>query len=225
MPVRFFRKTLLFNFIDALSIQDTIPHNVYQPYISQIMATTATFPSLPVELLLQISEQLSYGSHIALSFTCRELYVKVCATFQPSTSLTHGKAYTMDDLLEIESWPEYNPRDKIILPITVYPHRSLINFLACRICLKIRRAAKFPSFFKFSYLRGYSSYSLWPRSRQVCVPCAIANGVYGHKTESYSEEYKVYTRVCSGCNLYSEHLHSVPGKWICDACQKALEER
>lgn len=77
-----------------------MPH-IHQPHISQTMATTATLPSLPVELLHQISQQLSYSSHIALSFTCRELYTKVDTRRRPPYSSVNGKAYNMEDLLEI----------------------------------------------------------------------------------------------------------------------------
>lgn len=68
------------------------------------MATTASLPTLPVELLHQISQQLSYGSHIALSFTCRELYAKLETRGLLSTSSTQAMAYTMIDLFEIEQW-------------------------------------------------------------------------------------------------------------------------
>ncbi|KFY01339.1 hypothetical protein V490_00960 [Pseudogymnoascus sp. VKM F-3557] len=103
------------------------------------MATTATLPALPVELLHQISQQLSYGSHIALSFTCRELYAKLDTRRRLSASSTQGKAYTMADLLEIEIWPEYSPaiRDQPLNEL--YP----VDFLACCTCLRICSATKF----------------------------------------------------------------------------------
>jgi hypothetical protein len=63
------------------------------------MATKATLRNLPVELLHLISEQSSYGSHIALSFTCRELYIKLDTRHRLPASSVHGKAYNMEDLL------------------------------------------------------------------------------------------------------------------------------
>lgn len=105
------------------------------------MATKATLSSLPVELFHQISEQLSYSSHIALSFTCRELYMKLDTRRRLPTSSAQDKAYTMEDLLEIEEWSEHNP-----------PHPEfnlcLVKFMACKICLKLRSRTKFCTMFK-----------------------------------------------------------------------------
>lgn len=114
------------------------------------MASPATLFSLPVELLHQISNQLSYSSHIALSFTCRELYFKLDTRRLPASS-TQGKAYTMEDLLEMEEWPEQNPPRPTF---NVY----LVNFMACRICLKLRSRTKFCTYFhKYFYPRRNAS--------------------------------------------------------------------
>lgn len=185
------------------------------------MATPATLPSLPVELLHQISKQLSYGSHIALSFTCRKLYIKLDTRRRLSASSTQGKTYNMTDLLEIEGWPEYNPRHNNLLHF-IEPHvNCLIDFLACRICLKIRSAAKFPAPFRHCYGKRYGL-GQWQRSMQVCIPCAVANHVYGHAGESYNAWDMLYVRECCGCHSFSEHQDSFAGEWICGWCRRVL---
>lgn len=188
------------------------------------MATPATLPSLPVELLHQILKHLSYGSHIALSFTCRELYIKLDTRRRLSASSTQGKAYTMDDLLEIEGWPEYNP-----------PHPtfdvSLMNFMPCRICLNLCRRAKFcTSFQKYYYTRqndpGYfETHVRKCRLGRVCLPCAFANGIYDHMEEDgwYMTEEGVYWHLCNRCNKLSQDLDIILGKYVCESCQDPME--
>ena len=56
-------------------------------------------PGLPSELIDQISNNMSYGSRLALKLSCRELLRK---TDLPT------KRYSIADLLEIGKWPEYN---------------------------------------------------------------------------------------------------------------------
>lgn len=70
------------------------------------MATTTTLLSLPLELLHQITSDLSYGSHLALSFTCRGLYARLDPN-QRAKLPKRKRVYNMEDLLEIELWPEF----------------------------------------------------------------------------------------------------------------------
>ena len=68
-------------------------------------------PDLPAELLAKVKTNLSYGSRVALRFTCRTLYHKVDDPNQ-HTNGTYSDAstrvgstvrnYDMRDLLEIE---------------------------------------------------------------------------------------------------------------------------
>lgn len=160
------------------------------------MAATANLPSLPVELLYQISEQLSYGSHIALSFTCRELYIKLDTRRRLPPAMVRGKAYTMNDLLEIEAWPEHNPQYTALLPSTVCPVDSVIDFLACRVCLKIRRTVKFPDHFGY-YDQPYSV-SQWERSVRICRSCATCKG---RERNGITEHLEAFSRepICGWC--------------------------
>jgi len=73
--------------------------------------TTTPLAGLPTEIVREISSYLSYGSHLALLLTCRELHAKLEDLNQPSNPLPSGandKVYSMADLLEIERWPDYN---------------------------------------------------------------------------------------------------------------------
>lgn len=143
------------------------------------MATTATLLTLPVELLHQISRQLSYGSHIALSFTCRELYTKLDTRRRLSTSSAQGEAYTMADLLEIEMWPEYSPAVPDQPLNELYP----VDFLACCTCLRIRSAIKFCCPYRLNGTiskdsKDYDPYVTRSRLNQSCVPCTNASNLY-----------------------------------------------
>ncbi|KFZ00499.1 hypothetical protein V498_00024 [Pseudogymnoascus sp. VKM F-4517 (FW-2822)] len=65
---------------------------------------SASLLTVPLEIIYQITDKLSYASQFALSLTCRELYYKVDAPRQPYTPPGENKKpYIMDDLLEIEN--------------------------------------------------------------------------------------------------------------------------
>lgn len=195
------------------------------------MATSSTLPSLPVELLYKISEQLSYGSHIALSFVCQELYAKLNTRHRLSASSPQGKAYTMDDLLEIENWPEYNPRQPIPGPYLFQPY--LFQHIACRICLKLLRRNKFS--------RRFEKYSLHEqmiledskvmvkkrRQGQVCISCTIANKLpeYTAPDEFYINEGAVNLglRLCGRCEKYFPRLLLIKDNCICRCCGDIIE--
>ncbi|KFY64391.1 hypothetical protein V496_03282 [Pseudogymnoascus sp. VKM F-4515 (FW-2607)] len=103
------------------------------------MATTTTLLSLPLELLYQITDDLSYGTHLALSFTCRELYARLDPN-QKAKSPKLERVYDIEGLLEIELWPEFasshpEPLEKR------KPDKD--DFFACCLCLRIRSGWNF----------------------------------------------------------------------------------
>jgi hypothetical protein len=180
------------------------------------MATTATLPTLPVELLHQISHQLSYGSHIALSFTCRELYFKLDARRRLSASSTKAKAYTMADLLEIEQWPEYSPwQHNVESQLS-----SLTQFLSCKLCLRIRRGVWFSHPDKLYY--GLNREDVMNQKLdRCCAVCVSFRYLNRGETQPFSLDYQA----CRGCGdvdgeheRYSQRLF---GEYFCKRCLNA----
>jgi hypothetical protein len=75
------------------------------------MITIMTLQDLPLEILHDISNYISYGSRLALKLSCCSLFAKIDAVNpRACTNLTTSptKSYNMADLLEIEQWLEYN---------------------------------------------------------------------------------------------------------------------
>lgn len=95
------------------------------------------------------------------------------------TSSAQDKAYTMEDLLEIEEWPEHN---------ALHPDFNfcLVKFMACKICLKLRSRTKFCTMFKAYFyarrnaLEGSGENVMKCRLKQVCLSCAAATGIYDY---------------------------------------------
>ncbi|OBT73620.1 hypothetical protein VF21_07333 [Pseudogymnoascus sp. 05NY08] len=131
----------------------------------------------------------------------------------------------MDELLEIEEWPEHNP-----------PHPDfnlcLVKFMACKICLKLRSRTKFCTIFKAYFCsrrnaqEGSEKGVMKWRQQQVCLPCAAATGIYDY-TETdgwYMTEDEVYWHMCYKCNRFSKDLQIISEEWVCESCQDTLEE-
>ncbi|KFZ04027.1 hypothetical protein V501_09259, partial [Pseudogymnoascus sp. VKM F-4519 (FW-2642)] len=103
-----------------------------------------TLQDLPPEILHDISNYISYGSRLALKFSCRALFAKIddvnphACTDQTTSP---NKSYSMADLLEIEQWPEYNGAK--FMPAEARQPMGQRDFFACHICLKILSAHKF----------------------------------------------------------------------------------
>lgn len=99
---------------------------------------SASLLTVPLEIIYQITDKLSYASQFALSLTCRELYYKVDAPRQPYTPPGENKKpYIMDDLLEIENWPE------LYTSPTNSPLWAMDDLFACHICLHFRSGDEF----------------------------------------------------------------------------------
>lgn len=134
-----------------------------------------SLPGLPAEVLFQITNHLSYGSHLALFLTCRSLHAKLEDPNQPTASaIPHGDIYikyTMEDLLEIERWPDL-ASFACTHPVTSEEQ----DFFACRFCLKIRPASKF-SHATIQGLRGQvKSGIVYKKAKQLCIECRIKLG-------------------------------------------------
>lgn len=184
------------------------------------MAPT-TLLNFPVELFYKISEGLSYASHIALSFTCQELYAKLNIRCRLSASSPQGKAYTMNDLLKIEEWPEYNPLHSL-------PELHPAEYLACRICLKLLPRDKFSRLFR----RGCYSRQNTPvkskemlmklRRGQVCISCTLANRLPGYEgpAEFFTNGLAVYLGLnpCGRCEEFFPNMLLIKSSSICQCC-------
>ena len=150
-----------------------------------IVMTTSSLPSLPVELLLEIQFNLSYGSCLALQSTCRELYHKiddpgrrtnVAQTSHTNFDKATENGYDMRDLLEIEMWPEYNStRDG---PAETRQPIPGVDFFACYLCRKIRCASKFSNAMMKGKRGKLGNGSVAEKSGRFCISCGIRVGIY-----------------------------------------------
>ena len=150
-----------------------------------IAMTASLLPSLPVELLLEIQANLSYGSRIALLSTCRELYHKIhdpgrrtngAQTSHTNLAKTIEKGYGMRDLLEIEMWPEYHSaRDR---PAESRQPIPSVDFFACYLCRKIRCASKFSNAMMKGKRGKLGNGSVAEKSGRFCISCGIRVGIY-----------------------------------------------
>ncbi|KFY26928.1 hypothetical protein V493_03790 [Pseudogymnoascus sp. VKM F-4281 (FW-2241)] len=106
------------------------------------MATTTILLNFPPEILHHIASYLSYGSRLALSYTCRELYSKLDnPNLRPRVSSGSGKRlkpYSAEDLLEIELWPEFTSPLKFVMWPAPYN-----QYYACCFCLTMLPAYDF----------------------------------------------------------------------------------
>lgn len=130
----------------------------------------------------------------------------------------------MEDLLEMEEWPEHNP-----------PHPTfnvhLVNFMACRFCLKLRSRSKFCTYFqKYFYPRQnaseYHAEDIMKfKLRQACLRCSFANGIFDvlEKNGWFMTEGGVYWRFCDRCDEFSQELSSFSEELVCGSCKDALE--
>lgn len=147
--------------------------------------TTSLLPSLPVELLLEIQANLSYGSRVALRSTCRELYHKIddpgrrtngAPTRHTNLAKATERGYGMRDLLEIEMWPEYNSAR--YRPAESRQPIPGADFFACYLCRKIRCASKFSNAMMKGKRGKLGNGSVAERSGRFCISCGIQVGIY-----------------------------------------------
>lgn len=213
-------------------------------HITQPMAV-ASLPSLPSEILCHISKHLSYGSHLALSFTCRNLYYKVDAPCQPYNSPVKPLSYiigyyTLGDLLEIENWPENNPSQPNSQHQSLHlahggllPYCLCADFFACRDCRRLRSATKFlcPAMGTYSWTDHTDEWCIDiadkadKRHERSCIPCDIAQGWFFHGLRFEVAGREIFLHVCGECRDFELVPVGCEGLWICDACTHALDGR
>jgi hypothetical protein len=139
------------------------------------MATTTTLLSLPTEILHEITSNLTYAPHLALSYTCHELRARLrVPNFRGGKikPLFCGKirAYNEQDLLKIERWPEFSP---------LYTSDSWVlmadrkEFFACFSCLKILPAIKFDHVNLVERFQKHGPATMGQRSLRKCIQCKV----------------------------------------------------
>ncbi|EEP78192.1 predicted protein [Uncinocarpus reesii 1704] len=157
-------------------------------------------PNSPVEIILQISNYLTYASRFALTLTCKEIYFKTTDPNQlvPSARLTtimpNTKAYDIEDLLEIERWPVY----------TTFDHglREL-NCFACHLCLKIRSAGQFSN----AMMKGKRGKFGGLSADRFCIDCGVYYKRYARGTTMrFGGVCGGVGSVCQRCGRFRAHI-------------------
>ena len=137
---------------------------------------SAPLLTLPQELLDQIVKDFKYPSFETLRQTCKSLRHALAIDEKPKSAQAESeKAYTMADLLVIETWPRYGG----VLSQSGYQRQVMAgrDHFACSICLKIRCASKFSNAMMKGEKGKYRPPILSAESR-FCIPCAIKHQKY-----------------------------------------------
>ena len=163
---------------------------------------------LPSEIMLEIQTFLSYGSDLAVWFTCSDLYAKVedpnrttktlsCA----STSESKIKACSIADLLEIERWPEYNAVE--------YRPVNRQDFFACCFCLRICSASKFSNAMIKGKHGKLGNGTIAERIGRFCITCVLAYGRYQRRIHfQFGGALRGHGFLYRGCSKFEQVLYS-----------------
>ncbi|KFY01338.1 hypothetical protein V490_00959 [Pseudogymnoascus sp. VKM F-3557] len=199
------------------------------------MATTTTLLNLPTEILHQITRDFSYASQIALSLTCRDLHGRVKdpnLRLRFTSSLEKDTPYTMEDLLEIELWPEFAPSFNRAYGSKQMP--SANDFFACGHCRKIRSAIKFTnSHLSRPYLkRGLGEEKMdWgdDRTWRMCIPCGVAVSMWPRgRSYPFGGMSGGYGFTCYRCGGFQAERLGFEGEkvnFMCDSCHGSINEK
>lgn len=196
----------------------------------------ATLPGLPADILLCIQDYLSYASRVALRCSCPELRAKVKdpneTTGKESSATARSSQpsalpYTMEDLLEIELWPEYNgapSREDGSLNQPIRGH----DLFACHLCLKIRCASYFSNAMMRSKRGKIGLGTTADKVGRFCAPCGAKYGKYIRGVSFMMGGYDGgYGLVCQKCGLY-ERVWSGFGTTshgaLCECCRDAAHD-
>lgn len=196
----------------------------------------ANLPGLPADILLCIQEYLSYASRVALRSSCPELRAKIKnlngtprkASFTTArSSQSSALPYTMEDLLEVELWPEYNgapSREEGALKQPIRGH----DFFACHLCLKIRCASYFSNAMMRSKRGKIGIGTTSDKIGRFSAPCGAKSGKYIRGVSFMMGGYDGgYGLVCQKCGEY-ERVRSGFGTTshgaLCECCRDAAHD-
>ena len=191
-----------------------------------IMANTLT--GLPAEILLAIQSYLSYGPHLALRLTCRDLYAKIedpnrniqTNSCVPTSDRSKNKAYSMTDLLEIERWPEYNAAE--YRPAQPKQPIDQQDFFACHLCLKIRSAGQFSNAMMKGKRGKLGQGTIAERMQRFCITCGLSHQRYRRGTHlQFGGALRRHGFVCSRCDKFKEVRYGCKiqaAERICPSC-------
>ncbi|KAK6502756.1 hypothetical protein TWF481_007803 [Arthrobotrys musiformis] len=170
----------------------------------------ATIFSLPIELLLAVSTDLTPASIISLRMTCRSLRDRL------EPLIPNGYRVTMNDLLEIETWPEYHPA--LMRPLAAqYPDSN--DYFACSNCLTLKSADAFADNMMKGRRGKFANESTTNKSSRLCITCGIERGVYAPGTKLYHGGAKrIYGFVCETCSGFEEFQNGGSEGTICSGC-------
>ena len=129
-----------------------------------------TLEKLPLEIWDLVVAHLSPASVLALSRTCYAFRSRLLK------KLRKRKAFTIEDLLEIETWPVYDPASSATRVLGVVPEpTAYLDYFACAFCLRIRLADHFSN----DNLKGsFSKRSEQPQiaATRYCIDCGLKHG-------------------------------------------------
>lgn len=199
------------------------------------MATTTTLLNLPTEILRQITNNLSYAPHLALSYTCRELYARVDnpnlgprlwlhsangTRNNPQPEKTYP--YRLHDLIEIKLWPEFISSHHGALEM---PDKN--DFFTCCSCPRVRSAIKFRNRRMTGYYGKCGKDPFRGRVSRYCIECEIRAEIYrGEERCDFGGTSGGYGTVCwTCCKFVPDGQHNGPnGYWTCLCCRRLAKE-
>lgn len=198
-------------------------------------------PDLPADILSCIHGLLGYPARVALRSTCRDFRAKVKNPDQrirkdsPTTATSSQpapKPYTMEDLLEIELWPEYNGaprREEGQLKQPIRGH----DFFACHLCLKIRCASYFSNAMMRSKRGKIGLGTTGDKIGRFCAPCGAKYRKYlpgvCFMMGGFDGGYGLVCQTCQRYELVESGWPSTSRTVICTSCldkmhKKAIKE-
>ncbi|KAK6502483.1 hypothetical protein TWF506_003065 [Arthrobotrys conoides] len=161
---------------------------------------------LPNEILMNISNHLSYPSILAMRWACHALY----------DILRQVEVYEMADLLEIELWPLYNAaKDR---PQNLKQAFPTCDFFACHLCLKIKRAEGFSNAMMKGKRGKLASGSFVNRVARFCISCGVSTGRYQPGVQfDYGGAGLSHGVVCRGCGKFNQ-FKGISRLGLCYSC-------
>lgn len=184
---------------------------------------------LPADILSEVTSYLGYASHLGLSFTCRDLYIKVEYPNQRQCTSSAApwppfgakpKGYNMADLLEIEMWPVYDFAS--YQPSEMSSPVDCLDYFACHLCLKIRSAGKFSNAMMKGKRGKLGMGTILERSQRFCIPCGVTHRrISPGTTIRFGGQFGGYGFVCRRCKRFESKMYGdggEPARRICGAC-------